>query len=158
MNIQKTVRKIALYTVATIFASTALITPLLAEVTSCSSSKSAASIRTLIATAWCLIDEAPVKSAISNGNKKLVSRFICKRNRVLAAIKDTLKNRTVPSVKELETINQWIHKLHSLAVKSDIFEKNSVEMVLFTGNMTVANGYIDCALFMACGNNELVLD
>jgi len=89
---------------------------------------------------------------------KAVTRFTMKRDRVLTAIKVALRNKNIPSIRKLETINEWILKLHILAAKSDIFEKNSVDMVIFTGNMTVAQGYIDCAIFMAKGNKELCID
>jgi hypothetical protein len=156
VSIGKIMKKIAMFTfVIGCITGTAISAPS----SNISATKSvSAAIRTLTATAWCLVNEAPVSNLIKDNHSEDVADFINRKDRILAAMKDTIKKKTVPSVEELESINQWILKLYKTALKSDIFDKHSVEMVLFTGNMTVAQGYIDCALFMAKGNKKYNMD
>jgi len=108
-----------------------------------------ASIRTLTATAWCLINELP-PAIISESQKDSNSTlFENKKIKILSAIKSTISSKKVPDLEKLKKIREWILKLHSLAMKTNVYEDNSMDLVLFTGNMSVAEGYIDCALLMA---------
>lgn len=116
------------------------------------------SVRTLMATAWCLINEAPVNNLAGENNSRAIADFLSRRNRILTTMKGAIKKKKIPSIKELEALNELILKLYDIALKSEVFDKRSVDMVLFTGNMTVAQGYIDCALFMARGSRKVALD
>ena len=107
--------------------------------------------RLLASTSYRLIVGIP---APNGGTPETTKSFQLKKEKLEKEFLRMLAGERVPAAKEIRRVRKWVIQLHELGSQNRVFHFGSKPSAMFVGNLSLAQGYLDCAIRLASSSNE----